>query len=51
MSSGLSFLEGGDGAVGLSAEGGASRGMIVLLVKQVHLQKDVGAIDRVSRWE
>lgn len=34
-----------EGAVGLSAEGGASRGMMVLLVLQVHLQKDVGAAE------
>ena len=31
--------------VGRGAEG-ASRGMMVLLVKQVHLQKEVGAMRR-----
>lgn len=29
-------------------EMGASRGMMVLLVKQVHLQKEVGAVGRRS---
>lgn len=32
-----------DGEVCLSAAGGVSRGIMVELVKQVHLQKDVGA--------
>jgi hypothetical protein len=38
------------GSVGLSDEGGASSGMMVLFVKQVHLQKDVGAGSPSAEW-